>query len=89
MRSKIEQKLHLNFGNPSFKIGRSAAVLIISGWFPFPLFLTSLLVGRIFMTSHMPLSSPSIFIDLNNLSIHDPQNNLTLKYVVVFRVIKT
>ena len=30
-RSKLEKKLHLRFGNPSFEIGRSTAVLIISG----------------------------------------------------------
>ena len=30
-RSKIKYKLHLKFGNPSFKIGRSTAVLIFSG----------------------------------------------------------
>ena len=31
-RSNIKLKLHLKFGNPSFKIGRSTAVLIFSGW---------------------------------------------------------
>ena len=54
-RSKRKQKLHLKFGNPRFKIGRSTAVLIISGWFPFPLLVAILLFRRIFMTSHMTL----------------------------------
>ena len=43
-RIKIKQKLHLRFGNPSFKIGRSTAVLIFSGWFPFPLFIVILIL---------------------------------------------
>ena len=54
MQRKI--KLHLKFGNPSFEIGCSAAVLIFSGWFPFPLLVAILLFRHIFMTSHMTLS---------------------------------
>ncbi len=46
-------------GDPSFKIGRSTFVLIFSGWFPFPLLVAILLFRRIFMTSHMTLSSAS------------------------------
>ncbi len=59
-RSKIKLKLHLKFGNHSFKIGRTTAVLIFSSWFPFPLLVASLLFRRIFMTSQMPLSSASM-----------------------------
>ncbi len=58
IRSTIK-KLHLKFGNPSFKIGLSTAVLIFSGWFPFPLLVAYLLFRRTFMTSHMTLSSAS------------------------------
>ncbi len=58
-RNKVKQNLHLKFGNPSFKIDRSISVLIFSGWFPFPLLVTILLFRRIFMTSHMTLSSAS------------------------------
>ncbi len=46
----IRLKLHIKFGNPSFKIGRSTAVLIFSGWFPLPL----LVFRRILMRSHFP-----------------------------------
>ena len=38
-KSKIKYKLHLKFGNPSFKIGRSTVVSISSGWVLFPLLL--------------------------------------------------
>ncbi len=65
-RSKIEWKLHLKFGNHCFKIGSSTAVLICSGWFPFPLLIAIFLFNGIFMTSHMPLSSASIFLALKN-----------------------
>ena len=41
------------------KISRSTAVLIFSGWIPFPLLVAILLYRRIFMTSHMTLSSAS------------------------------
>ena len=51
-RSKIKYKLHQKFGNPSFNVGRSVAVLIFSGWFPFQLLVASLLFRRIFMKSH-------------------------------------
>ena len=47
-RSEIKLKLLLKLGNPSFKIGRSTAVLLFSGWFPFPL-LVALLVFRRFV----------------------------------------
>ncbi len=49
--------LYLKFGNPSSKIGHSTAVLIFSGRFPFPLLVAYLLFERIFMLSHMRLSS--------------------------------
>ncbi len=52
---KIRQKID----NPIFKIGRSIAVLIFSGWIPFPLLVASLLFRRIFITSQMTLSSAS------------------------------
>ena len=42
-RINIKWKLHLKFGNPSFKIVRSTAVVIFSGWFPFPLLVAILL----------------------------------------------
>ncbi len=58
-RRKLKLKLHLKFGNPSYEIGSSTAVLIFSGWFPFPLLVTILLFRRIFMTSHMTFSSAS------------------------------
>ena len=58
MRSKI--KAQLKFGYPSFKICRSITVSIFSGWFPFPLLVAINLFRRIFMTSHMTLSSVSI-----------------------------
>ncbi len=53
------KKLQLKFGNPSFKTGRYRSVLIFSGWFPFPFLVAILLFRRIFMTSHMTLSSAS------------------------------
>ncbi len=59
-RSKIKYKLPLKFGNPIFKIGRFTAVLIFSGWFPFPLLVTYLLFRRSFMT----LSSASLWTNL-------------------------
>ena len=40
MRSKIK---YLIFGNPSYRIGRSTAVLIFSGWVPFTFLVASLL----------------------------------------------
>ena len=55
----MKKKLHLKFGNPSFRIGSSTAVLIFSGWFSFPLFVAILLFRHIFMTSSMTLSSAS------------------------------
>ncbi len=61
-RNKFKLKLHLKLGNPSFKIGRSAAILIFSGWFPFPLLVAILLFRRIFVTSHMTLSSASFLL---------------------------
>ncbi len=60
-RSKIKLKLHQKFGNASFKIGRSLAVLILSSWFPFPLLVAILLFRRIVLTFHMStLSSASL-----------------------------
>ncbi len=49
-------------GNPSFKIGLSSAVLIFSDWFPFPTSRCNPSFGGIFMTSHITLSSASIFL---------------------------
>ena len=62
---KEEKKLHLKSGNPSFKTGSSTAVLIFSGWFPFPLILH---FRCIFMTSHMTL--PYNLIVDNIISFH-------------------
>ena len=59
-RSKIKLKIHIKFGNPIFKIGRSTAVLVITGWFTLPILVAILLFKRILMTSHMTLSSASI-----------------------------
>ncbi len=47
-RSKIKSPHKIV--NLSFKIGFSTAVLIFSGWFPFPHLVASLLYRRIFMT---------------------------------------
>ncbi len=60
-RRIIQEKLYIKFSNPSFKIGSSTAVLIFTGWFPFPLLSAILLFRHIFMTSPMTLSSASFF----------------------------
>ena len=75
-RSKIKYKLHLKFGNPSMKIGRSRAVLIFSGWFPFQLLVAILLFRRIFMTSHMTLSCASICSCLFFVKLSDEVNGI-------------
>ncbi len=56
---KLDEKIHIKFCNPSFKIGHFTAVLLFSGLFPFPFLVAILLFRSIFMTSHMTLTSTS------------------------------
>ena len=65
-RHKISSTLNLVL---SVRINRSTAVLISSGWFPFPLLVAILLFRRIFMTSHMTLSSGA-----SKISVSHPEN---------------
>ncbi len=63
LKRRDEMRSIIKFDIPSFKIGHSTAVLILSSWFPFPLLVAILLFKRIFMASHMTL-----FRALENLS---------------------